>query len=91
MSGEDFTREEVASIYVESDDRYVVSLIVGYHDGAASGAMDAALAALETTRDGAQYGTVWKVHDRVTGEMHTFEQEQFDPECGALPPGTSRS
>lgn len=70
--------EETASIYVQPDERYIVSLIVGYDADDATDAMDAAHSALELTRDGGQAGTRWFVYDRETKVMHTFEQVEFD-------------
>lgn len=70
---------EVESIYVQPHNRWVVSLVVGYdeEDGVPD-AKDAALSALELTRDGSQAGTQWFVYDRQTGHTHLFEQEEFD-------------
>jgi hypothetical protein len=61
--------------------RYIVSLIVGY-DPATSGAKspeDAAALALDLTRDENSRGTCWCVYDRVTRQMHYFDQGTFDP------------
>jgi hypothetical protein len=70
--------EETASIYVQPDERYIVSLIVGYDGDDCPNAKDAAHLALELTRDGGHAGTRWFVFDRQTGAMHTYEQVEFD-------------
>ena len=71
--------EEVRSIYVGDRDRFVVSLIVGYGDGDdVHDPKTAAAAALSLTNDGGQEGTIWHVYDRQTGEVHQFEQHEFE-------------
>lgn len=84
MPGNDFTLNEVDSIYVDSDERFVVSLIVGYsapdHGVAPKTPKEAAAAALALTRDEGSYGTHWFVYDRQTGKMHRFEQQEFEEE-----------
>lgn len=88
----DFRRAEIGSIYVSADDRFVVSLVVGYHpDQGSNEELDlplftpnqAALAALELTRDGGAADTMWHVFDRATGVLHRLPQEDFDPQCMA--------
>ena len=73
-----FHREEVSSIYVDENERFVVSLIVGYGDGDDVESADvAAAAALALTCDLGATGTVWHVCDRESGTMHQFEQGDF--------------
>lgn len=85
------TLDELDSIYADADDRFIVSLIVGYtEEDLAAGEYDnndgtitpqeAAKWALELTRDEGATGTHWFVFDRKTGRMHTLEQSEFDPE-----------
>ena len=78
--GNEFTRAEVDSIYTHQNERFVVSLIVGYGspaDGVDSPEL-AAAAALALTRDEGMDGTVWFVHDRQTGQTLQFEQSEFE-------------
>lgn len=77
---------EIDTIYVEPEERFVVSLIVRY-DPATSGvqtAEDAARAALGMTRDESASGTTWHVYDRHTGRMHVLRQKDFDPEFDSV-------
>ncbi len=90
--GDDFYLRELNSIYVHPEDRFIVSLIVGYNPvrdpiadllededpSAEDLARAAATAALELTRDDGRGGTHWHVHDRETGQSHFFEQDQFE-------------
>ncbi len=77
--GDNFTREEVSSIYVEPTERYVVSLIVSYnHDTNIGSPKDAAYYALQLTKDGDQSSTNWFVYDRQTKTMHQLEQGDFE-------------
>jgi len=79
---------ETDTIYANRDDRFIVSLIVGYttedltgEDGAGEPShRDAARWALDLTRDDGANGTHWFVFDRLTGTMHVLEQDEFDPE-----------
>ena len=92
--GNDFARQEVASIYVDDRmgrSRFIVSLVVGF---AASpevlSAEDAAIAALDLTRDAGAGSTTWFVYDRLTCTMRRFQQEDLpsrwhDEECAVLP------
>ena len=77
--GNEFTLAEVDSIYTHQNERFVVSLIVGYGagDGVDSPEL-AAAAALALTRDEGSDGTVWMVHDRQTGQTLQFEQSEFE-------------
>lgn len=84
-------RGKVDSIYVADNDRFVVSLIVGYSDDDLDNdenegyaalsdeekALVAARWALALTTDEGSHGTQWHVLDRQTGETYTFEQEDF--------------
>ncbi len=79
----DFTREEVDTIYVDPTDRFIVSLIVGYGGDYGDGVTTpqlAAAAALNLTNDMGANGTVWHVRDRKTGLTHRFEQGDFEDE-----------
>jgi hypothetical protein len=71
--------DEVKTIYVGLDDRFVVSLIVGYSevDGICS-PEQAAAAALSLTRDAGSGDTCWYVHDRTSGETRVIEQAEFE-------------
>lgn len=79
-TGERFTRKEVGSIYVDENERFVVSFIVGYggHDDGVETAKSAAHWALELTRDEGCSDTKWFVYDREMGVMHEFEQADFE-------------
>jgi hypothetical protein len=72
-----FTRNEVTSRFVRPSDRYVVSFIVGYREQVDS-PREAALAALDATRDLDADDTVWAVFDRVTGRFYEFPQRDFE-------------
>jgi hypothetical protein len=78
----EFRSHELSSIYVEPEDRYVVSLIVSY--GGEFDQVDsperAAAAALDLTRDGKSGGTHWRVYDRQTKTMHDLIQDEFSDE-----------
>ena len=77
---------EIDTIYVDPEERFVVSLIVSYDlqtDGIDT-IEAAAQAALEMTRDEGADGTVWHVYDRHTGLMHVLRQKDFDPEFDAV-------
>ena len=76
--GNYFNMEELDSVYVTQQARYVVSLIVGYDHLPVTSAQDAAAAALELTYDGDSAGTLWHVHDRETGQTLKMEQVSFD-------------
>lgn len=80
--GNEFDRNEVESIYVHRNERFVVSLIVGYSDVEGQGDVktpeEAAAVALALTRDGGRDGTVWFVHDRKTGHRTLLEQSSFE-------------
>jgi hypothetical protein len=73
---------ETASIYVEPEERYVVSLIVGYSDEDCASSEEAARAALELVTEIGAGGTRWFVYDRKADGMLSFEQKQFDPAEG---------
>lgn len=76
---------EVAEPYADGTDpieRYVVTLVVGFDPTTAGGNVtdpkQAALAALDLTRDDHSRSTVWHVYDRDTGRLHRFDQSEFD-------------
>ncbi len=78
---------EIDTIYVDSEERYVVSLVVscdpmGRHQ--AETPEDAARYALDMTRDDHAAGTTWHVYDRETRQMHVLRQKDFDPEFNSL-------
>lgn len=77
-----FTLKELGNTYVDADDRYVVSLIVGYSDEHVNSPEQAAAAALDLTRDDGSADTHWYVYDRVTRTLHLIEQgdaERYAP------------
>lgn len=78
--GNYFNTEELESTYVDPDDRFVVSLLVGYNpaDGHVLTVEEAANAALQLTHDGDSGGTNWYVHDRETKKTVMLEQSSFD-------------
>lgn len=71
---------EVQTIYVSPNDRFIVSLVVGYDDDQMDGEdfpvspKGALAAAISLTRDMGSPDTIWFVYDRKTGETHEFEQ-----------------
>jgi hypothetical protein len=85
-----WTADELGSVYAVNDGRYVVSLIVTYDDSKWSdrragienihSPATAAAAALDLTRDTASRGTIWYVFDRLTQQMHTLAQGEFERE-----------
>lgn len=74
-----FTLDELGNTYVESENRYVVSLIVGYNDNDVISPVHAVAAALDLTRNGDSYSTHWWVYDRQTQTLHLVEQEAAEP------------
>lgn len=72
---------EVASIYVDERDRWIVSLVVGYserddvHDQG-----EAIEGALDLINGENSDGTHWFVYDRQTGHMHVDTQREHDPQ-----------
>lgn len=66
--------------YCLAGERFVVSLIVSYDDADAHDPQEACANALDLTRDLGSDGTVWRVFDRQTRQMHRIEQADFDPE-----------
>ena len=88
VSPEDAT-VEVQTTYVSPEDRYIVSLIVGYSvddlsdqtrfEDSPKGAL---AAAIDLTRDEGSPDTIWFVYDRVTGQMHEFEQDDVSDLLG---------
>lgn len=71
---------EIDSIYVESTDRFVVSLIASYDDTDVKTPHQAAKAALDLMLDEGSGGTLWYVYDRQTGVMTQLEQGDFQNE-----------
>ena len=67
-------RTDVASMYVSKEDRFVVSLIIGYGSEGHVKTADDALGAMWNlvSVDGAT--TQWSVHDRWTGETRLVNQ-----------------
>jgi len=78
MSSLPFSITELGNTYVHPNDRYVVSLIVGYEDKEATSPEHAAAAALALTQDVDAGGTQWYVYDRKTGMLHLLEQSDFE-------------
>jgi hypothetical protein len=68
---------DVASIYVDDRDRFIVSLIVGYSDDEARSAEQAGALGLMVTQGPQQRSTVWSVYDRVTDTHSRFEQAEL--------------
>lgn len=74
-----FIREEVDSIYVDRNSRFVVSLIVGYAEDEGVMSPEGAIhAALELTRDEGCATTHWCVYDRLTGIAKIIEQQMIE-------------
>lgn len=80
VSPED-AKPEVRTIYVGPNDRWIVSLVVGYDDQQMDGTefpvtpKGALAAAIMLTRDQGSPDTTWFVYDRATGETFEFEQD----------------
>ena len=74
-----FTLQDLGNTYVESDERFVVSLVVSYdpRDGITS-PEDAVAAALALTRDIDSGGTQWYVKDRKNNILHLIEQRSVE-------------
>lgn len=68
---------DVDSIYVGDQDRFVVSLIIGYTDNEARSAEQAGALGLMVTQGPQQRSTVWSVYDRVTDTHSRFEQAEL--------------
>ena len=84
---------QIDSIYVDPGERFLVSLVVSYAEADLNWSDDdppfepvddrtmalrAAAAALGLTREEGSRDTKWFVYDRETGEMHKFEQAEFE-------------
>lgn len=65
---------ELDPLYAESEDRYVVSVIVTYADCAVSSPEEAVARALDFLRDDAADDTQWSVFDRHTQCLHRIPQ-----------------
>lgn len=77
----DFTIAELGNTYAGPNDRFIVSLIVGYQDTdkhQPATAKQAGAAALDLTTDDGSHDTHWYVFDRKTGELHMFEQGDLE-------------
>ena len=72
--------EEIGNTYVGTEDRFVVSLVVGYSDSrdGIETPEEAAAAALALTTGGGSEDTHWYVYDRKSGEMTLLEQSVFE-------------
>ncbi len=72
--------EEIGNTYVGPEDRFVVSLVVGYNqeDSGVRTAKQAARAALQLTLDEGSNDTHWYVFDRKTGVLSLFEQKEIE-------------
>lgn len=66
------------SIYLRPQQRYVVSLMVGYPESKVKSPEEAAAAALAMTLDKDSDSTTWFVHDLETREVYALEQKQFE-------------
>lgn len=86
---------EVSTYYASDDDRYIVSLVVGYrhsYDGASPSLESpraAAYWAYQLTRDEDAGHTLWYVFDRGTRVGQFFDQHEFVNEFGDFPDGDS--
>lgn len=69
---------ELGNTYVDGDDRYIVSLLVGYTDSEVRSPEEAAHYALELTRDEDASGTHWYVYDRQTHTLHQLPQRDIE-------------
>lgn len=79
-----FALHELGNSSVDPDSRYVVSLVIGYTDQDVISPVHAVASALDATRDGNAFSTVWWVYDRQTGLRHRIEQSAVDAYC-AIP------
>lgn len=71
--------KELDTIYLDPNDRFVVSLIIGCGERDDIDTPEAAASsALQLTRDEGSHGTHWFVYDRETGQMHTLVQNGFE-------------
>jgi hypothetical protein len=84
---------EIGNTYVGAGDRFVVSLVVGYGENdEVTTAREALTNALDLTRDGGCWYSLWYVFDRKTGVLTLMEQKFGEPdydgdqcgECGAF-------
>lgn len=76
-----FALNELGNTYVDPDNRYVVSLIVGYNNNDVVSPAHAVATALDLTRDGDSCSTQWWVYDRHTHTLHLIEQETAEAYC----------
>lgn len=70
----------VDPVYVDPEDRFIVSLVVGYSNGRdkVKTAEEAVLAALNLTRDDNSGDTLWNVYDRKTGRSELVMQSDAE-------------
>ena len=74
-----FTLKEVDSTYITDNERFIVSLIVGYNADEFSPTAKAACArALSLVTSDDRDSTQWRVFDRKTGKLKMFEQSDFE-------------
>jgi hypothetical protein len=76
-----FELHEIGSTYAGPEDRFLVSLVVGYEPGEGVHTPEQALSrTLEMIQESESRGdTQWHVHDRKTGITHVLEQKQAEP------------
>ena len=73
------TLADIGNTYVSADDRFVVSLIVGYKESeGVDTALEAGRAALALTTASDSCDTHWYVHDRKTGVTQYFDQSDLE-------------
>lgn len=77
----DFRLEELGNTYAGPEDRFIVSLIVGYRDDEGylpQTPAQAVAAALELTQDEGSSGTHWHCYDRKTKTLHLILQSEAE-------------
>ena len=77
-----FTLSELGNTYADANNRYIVSLIVGYDDHEAASPIDAAAHALALTQDDDAADTHWYFFDRQTSLLHLIEQLEAENVLG---------
>lgn len=78
---------EIGTTYLGDNDRFVVSLVIGWSaDEHITSARQALSAAIDLTAAEGSSDTQWYVFDRQTKQMHVFEQHEADEiECSECP------